>query len=171
MAKHVVPSVMKKLLAQSALDYGVAFVCLDLASHKGTVLAFASSFLETLTKETLRFGLPSRQSYGKGLDDCVGRIQSLMDDLHEYAMKNHIRVLFVFNQVQRFFQCQESEYTTMAELFNYVCMNHLPKRVGFFLVLTGSGMSMAWRGFHAASIELEIVNITIALDNPTRRVK
>ena len=171
LAACVLPSLIKKSLAAKPVGFKIAFVYLELGIHKGNALSIASSFSIQLVHEATRIGMTVNLLDCKTLGDFIVRIQALMKDFHAFAVSKNIRVLFVFDEVQRFFQAEDCNYLSMAELFKFITVSNAScVWKNFLFVLTGSGMAMAWRGFKSSSVQgtplyTQVANINIASNN------
>ena len=154
LAQAVLPSLMKMFLAANPVNFKISYIYFEISKHKGNGFDIAHSFLTKLHSHARRIGITTVKDDCKHIGDVVSSIESLMNNLHTFAIKHNVRVLFVWDEIQRFFQCEDFHYESIVELFKFVCVSSTSLRwTNFFFVFTGSGMAMAWRGFKSSSVQ------------------
>lgn len=148
LAQTVLPSLIKMSLIQKPVVFKIAFVSFEIPKHKGNAFAIAHGFLAELHSKSQEIGLQIVFPVCNHIDTVSSAIKSLMHNLHTFVRKHGIRLLFVWDEIQRFFQGEDCHYETMVELFKFLCVSDTARKwTNFFFVFTGSGMSMAWRAF------------------------
>jgi hypothetical protein len=152
MAQFLLPSLLKSLLAEKPVKFKIAYVSFELSVVNADALTIACAFLNMLESEFRRVGMQTHSSVCNSMIEAVSAIHYLMKNFHSFAIKHNIRVLFVFDEIQRFFECNDEHYKVMADLFKFVCVSsETDQWPNFFFVVTGSGMAMAWRAFKSCS--------------------
>lgn len=167
LAQHVLPSFLKMHLATKKVNFRIAFISFEISKDENNGLGIANAFRKTILNASKRIGCASDDGPCSDMVSVISSIHLMMNDLHTFAQNNKIRVLFVMDEVQRFFQSEDYNYAKMVDLFKFICLCSSPSGWRyFFFVITGSGMAEAWRGFKSASVQglplfLSIRNVNI----------
>ena len=95
MAQAVLPSLMKMSLAANPVNFKISYIYFEIPKHKGNGFDIAHSFLTELDSHARRIGMTTVEDDCKHIKQVVSSIKSLMNNLHTFAIKHNVRVLFV----------------------------------------------------------------------------
>jgi hypothetical protein len=91
---------MKMLLASNMVDFKIAFISFEVSKHKGNGFAIAKRFLNDMYSKVLQVGAVLDVGILKCIDGAVTR---LFHEFHTFAINHNIRILFVWDEIQRGF--------------------------------------------------------------------
>ena len=141
-------------LSANSVGFKISFINVEIQNNLGDGFAILKSFYADMYFKFREAGLiKARAPYFQGIDDVYSHIRGLFEDFHIFAINQNLRVLLVFDEIQSFFQSEETFYVKMVQLFKSICIPSSLKWTRFFFFFTGSGMAMAWRGFKSSSVQ------------------